>query len=516
LASQYPGSDRARREYSQADDAAAARAPGQPPAAAAAPVNAGGAPRRSFGVWSFLFALIALVAAAVSIAGPSLRTEVRGLLTQHFPNLSPKVVDLVSGFDTKRLEVTYDGLDQRIERLGAKLEEIAGLGNVTPEQLSEVLLRTEATGHLEALQSGQASLKDQFSSAAADLGRQIESTGATVATAIKRVDGIDAELATRRAAMKTLETAIADTSQQLSGSVAALETSLRQSLAEASQAAAARADEVSQAATTRLDEITQAAEKRAQETAAAIKAIQDSAAGLNAQIAALKDADAAALAKVEAMATQIAEVAKKANVGEMSVAAAIKSIEDVADVISKAEDQRVRVELPMLALSVLRHALNTGAPFRRELRVVMANVRLKSKESTEALATLESHAANGAASILQLRRDFRFFATQSGNRLTRIEDWGQRVTHWLEYVLGVNTVPETLPAGRPAATMASIDAALEAHEIDLAIEEALALSARSEDGVLTKWIAEARRRRAVEQAYQAISQEILAAVAGPG
>ena len=68
LASQYPGSDRARREYSQADDAAAARAPGQPPAAAAAPVNAGGAPRRSFGVWSFLFALVALVAAAVSIA----------------------------------------------------------------------------------------------------------------------------------------------------------------------------------------------------------------------------------------------------------------------------------------------------------------------------------------------------------------------------------------------------------------------------------------------------------------
>ncbi|NQW09582.1 MAG: hypothetical protein HQ481_06855 [Alphaproteobacteria bacterium] len=98
---------------------------------------------------TILFAFVAVAAALVSIGGPSYRAEIRHLLARHVPQLEQDMVDLVTGFDPDRLEVTFDGLDERIGTLTAALERVTATEGLTPETAKELLLKTEQNIRLD-------------------------------------------------------------------------------------------------------------------------------------------------------------------------------------------------------------------------------------------------------------------------------------------------------------------------------------------------------------------------------
>lgn len=115
------------------------------------------APVKKRGSWTaafltFLFALIAVAAAVVAIGAPSYRAEVHALLTKYGkPTLKDDAIDILSGYDTKRLEVTYDGLDQRIEKLNQALERVAATQGVSGDDARALMFRDDLSEKLDAL-----------------------------------------------------------------------------------------------------------------------------------------------------------------------------------------------------------------------------------------------------------------------------------------------------------------------------------------------------------------------------
>src|SRR3546814_9054039 len=156
-------------------------------------------------------------------------------------------------------------------------------------------------------------------------------------------------------------------------------------------------------------------------------------------------------------------------------------------------------------------ALNRDTPYKAELALARQLIG-SDQESRDALAALEGNAASGAAILPGLRRDFTFVATQMGGTITRTQSWTQRLGTWVEVLVGTRSVPEADAIGQLSAAVASIDAALEAGQLDLAIEEAEALNGRRSDVLLEGWIAEARRRLMIERAFARLSSHVYARI----
>jgi hypothetical protein len=120
------------------------------------PGDAAPAPRKS-GSWTaavltFLFALIAVVAAVVAIGAPSYRAEIHALLTKYAkPRLNDDTIAILSGYDTRRLEVTYEGLDQRIERLNQALARIGATQGMTSDDARALMFRDDLAEKLDAV-----------------------------------------------------------------------------------------------------------------------------------------------------------------------------------------------------------------------------------------------------------------------------------------------------------------------------------------------------------------------------
>ncbi|SDF44660.1 MULTISPECIES: hypothetical protein [Thalassobaculum] len=118
--------------------------------------SASPAPKRR-GSWSaafltFLFALIALAAAVAAIGAPSYRGEIHALLTEYGkPYLNDDTIDILSGYDTQRLEVTYAGLDQRIARLNEALERVGATQGVSGDDARALMFRDDLAEKLDAL-----------------------------------------------------------------------------------------------------------------------------------------------------------------------------------------------------------------------------------------------------------------------------------------------------------------------------------------------------------------------------
>ncbi|WPZ34628.1 hypothetical protein T8K17_00505 [Thalassobaculum sp. OXR-137] len=114
-------------------------------------------PAKKGGSWSaafltFVFALIAVAAAIAAIGAPSYRGEIHALLTKYGkPHLNDDAIDILSGYDTQRLEVTYEGLDQRIEALNQALARVAAAQGVSGDDVRALLLRDELSEKLDGL-----------------------------------------------------------------------------------------------------------------------------------------------------------------------------------------------------------------------------------------------------------------------------------------------------------------------------------------------------------------------------
>ena len=173
------------------------------------------------------------------------------------------------------------------------------------------------------------------------------------------------------------------------------------------------------------------------------------------------------------------------------------------------------MELPLIGMTQLRIALNRDTPFKMELALAKQLVG-DDAESLAALAALESQAGTGVASLRSLRRDFAFAATQMGGTLTVMRSWTQRLSSWVEVLVCTRSVPEADSIGQMSAAIASIDAVLEAGQLDLAINETIALNSRQSDVLLDGWIVEARRRLATERAFDQLSARIYARIGTSG
>jgi hypothetical protein len=163
----------------------------------------------------------------------------------------------------------------------------------------------------------------------------------------------------------------------------------------------------------------------------------------------------------------------------------------------------------------LRLALDRDTPYKAELTLAERLVG-NDPEAMAALTDLGAYAGTGVTTLGGLRRDFAFVATQMGGSLTRIQSWTQRLSSWLEVLVGTRSLPEADPIGEVTAAVASIDAALEAGQLDLAISEAVALNGRRSDVLLEGWIVEARKRFATEQAFDTLAERIYARIGTAG
>lgn len=240
----------------------------------------------------------------------------------------------------------------------------------------------------------------------------------------------------------------------------------------------------------------------------ALSGLQGSVDELRASLAELRDAGAKSAALVQGLSGRLDTVADE-------VAKAHADLAPVASLANRVAEQRRAMELPLIGMTQLRIALNRDTPFKAELGLAKRLVG-DDTESLAALAALDAEAASGVTTLPGLRRDFTFVATQMGGTLTRMQSWTQRLSSWVEVLVGTRSVPEADPVGEISAAVASIDAALEAGQLDLAIEEANALNGRRSDVLLEGWIAEARRRLGVERAFDRLSERVYARVGNTG
>jgi len=441
LASQYPGSGDARPEPKLGGGPGGGSGSGVgkgTPAAAVKPEPRSGGGSRSAAFLTFVFAVIALAAAVAALAAPSLRSEARALLQRHVPQLGASTIDFITGQDTGRLEITYEGLDQRIARLTEALERVVAAQGVDAAAARELLLRTEEN---QRLGQAEAAVAEQ---------------GATLATVAARIEALDE----RTAAFDEVR--------------------------EALNALQMRSDGAEQSMT-RLQELTGVLESR---------------------VTALAEEDGRLGARMEAL---MAPVDGRLDDLEARVAAAHDSISPVSALLNDVAQQRISMELPLIGMTQLRIALNRDTPYPMELELAKQLVG-DDAESLVALSALDTTSESGVSTLVGLRRDFSFVATQMGGSLMRVQSWTQRMQTWIEVLVGTRSVPEADPIGQMSSVIASIDAALEAGQLELAIDEARAFNAARSDVLLENWIAEARRRLATERAFDRLSARIYARI----
>jgi hypothetical protein len=396
-----------------------------------------------------VFAVIAVGGALGALAAPSLRDEARTALHRYVPQMSPEWVDFITGQDTGRLEITYDGLDQRIAQLTAALERITGTPGLDAGAARELLLKTEQNQRLGAAEQA------------------VSAQATAVETVSSRIDALEQRIAALDEVQQTLEglAARADAAEQsiagLREAVEALEPRLS-ALADDGERTAGAVGELSK----RVD--------------AAVAEIGERIAGLSGEVA-------------------------KANAG----------LGPVAEMANQVAAQRKAIELPLIGMTQLRLALDRDTPYKAELTLAERLVG-NDPEAMAALTDLGAYAGTGVTTLGGLRRDFAFVATQMGGSLTRIQSWTQRLSSWLEVLVGTRSLPEADPIGEVTAAVASIDAALEAGQLDLAISEAVALNGRRSDVLLEGWIVEARKRFATEQAFDTLAERIYARIGTAG
>ena len=158
--------------------------------------------RRSRGGWftafvTFLFALTAVMAALISIGGPSYRAEIRLLLMKYAPQLEQDMVDLVTGYDPDRLEVTFNGLDERIGALTVALERVLAVEGLEPAAAQELLLKTEQNTRLS------------------DVEERLAEQSAVIAAVPRQAEAIDALTAAQEAAAQSLRAALDEIRSEL-------------------------------------------------------------------------------------------------------------------------------------------------------------------------------------------------------------------------------------------------------------------------------------------------------------
>ena len=402
--------------------------------------------------WTLVFAVIAVAAAVISVGAPSYRAEVRQLLRQHVPQLNERTVNLVTGYDTNRLEVTYEGLDARIDRLTEALERVVATEGLTQEAARELLLRDEMTAKLDDVDARLSALSSVS-------------------------DDVSEQLPAQRAAIDAMKA-------EMSSEVARLDGELKA----ASETLAASADALKTELVTTQDALK-----------ADLAATQEAVASLGQRSDTIEAGMAEAAEAQSALTGQTAAMQERVETLTKDFQALLDVNERTARLVSVFQSE----SMPVLALLQLQGAVNDSSPFAEELSFAKMNLN-DAAISSPAFAMLTQFSAKGVNSIKDLRRDLRLIAAQSSSISNRASNWGAQFGQWFSMLIGAVASPQSALGGGIEAAADTIDSALERGDLELAVAEASVMITDSRSGALNDWLVGLRDRYQVSQAMRSL------------
>ena len=488
---------------------------------------------------AFFFMVVGLAAAVVSVAGPSLREDMRAFLGERFPNVDTVLLDRLTGQAPQRLEITYAGLDERIATLEAIADRISAGGEVPADALRDLVTGAAAARRIDEVGDRVGRAETSLSGLRGDLdalSAASVTSSADIAAASDRVAALEARLTSLDSALSQQAESVAantGTVETLTAGAAAAETALgtvdsRLAPLEAASAEASAALDALTAGATSAETARQGVMEEISTIRDAssvlserMAAVEETASATEATVAGLSDAAAVARKDIDASAEKISAVDSALADANNALSAAEKTAAETNAVLSDVSKRMAAVEttvddartitrdvnLPILAALRLRAALDTASPYAVELSDLRATVT-GNGDMGAAFEVLESYAKVGVPTVADLRQSFAFLISQASGPVNRLESWADRVASWFEALVGTTGTPVASPAGRLSATIASIDAALEVGQLDLAIEEVGLLATRSPDPLLDGWLAQARARRDVERALSGVSEKL--------
>lgn len=175
--------------------------------------------------------------------------------------------------------------------------------------------------------------------------------------------------------------------------------------------------------------------------------------------------------------------------------------------LPKAEQKSDAQPSEVIALSALRDAISTGAPFTSELNAVRALL----KDRAAPLASLEKFAKDGLPTVTALAKRFEPLASKLASTPPAPES-GVFTRLWKNAGKLVEVRPIGEPQGsEPGAVVARMESKLARGDLAGALEESKALPASSREQA-KEWFAAAEQRRDADAAIKTLINAALAAI----
>lgn len=495
--------------------------------AAAAPVAAVKAPpppRAKGGGWAFLFALVSLTAAGVSLSAPSLRPIAAEKLKQQFGD-HHWIGVLTGTADTRPptvIELDLKQFDNRLQALANTLTAANPGAPIDGATLARFADAAGATQRMTEFEAALNQLKAGESDRLAALSHAVGQVEATVAEMHQRADAADrtattlgeqlkasdAQTAKASALAEAADTGAKELATSLGGAMRKLEAT-DAALAELSGKLTELGVDVGRQITEALKPVNErldAGEKRAAENAAAAAAALEAARNEAAAVA----GNFAGLAE-ELKATQALGAAQDGRINAVGeeIQGLIGGLTGVAKRLETAE-QALAAQSGVTAAAVLglgnrlRFAVDEGEPFAMEVKTlkILANGDSAFAAPLAALTPLAQH---GVPSQAYLRREFNVLA----RKIVEAEDalqpaWYARQWSNVQYYLGWGG-GATAGNGEAARTVLSQAAnAINAGQFAEAVAVMASLSGPAGEQAQT-WLTATRARVAADQAVRLVN-----------
>lgn len=444
------------------------------------PVHAGNPPKppkARGGGWAFLFALVSLTAAGISLSAPSLRPIAAERLKQQFGD-QPWIGVVTGTADTRPpsvIELDLKQFDARLQALANTLTAANPGAPVDAAALERFADAAGATRRMEEFELALGQLKAGESERLDAMGQALSRMEVALAAVSQRAEAAEASAAALSEQLKAVETQAgraveiaeaADTGAKelataLGGMLRRLETAetgltdLTGKLTELSADVGRQIVAALEPVGVRLDGLDKKAAEAAAAAAQALEQARNEIAVVGGNLAGLAEE----LKASQSLAATQADETKTLSGGlvklEASFAEAAKRLDEVE---RAAAAQRGAVSASLLGLSNrLRQAVDEGEPFAAELNALMALAN-GDPAFVQPLAALAPLAPRGAPSPAYLRREFNVAA----RKIVEAEDaaqpaWYAKIGSNMQYYLGwgggETAAPAATASGEPARTV---------------------------------------------------------------
>jgi hypothetical protein len=495
-------------------------------------------PKARGGGWAFLFALVSLSAAGISLSAPSLRPIAAEKLKQQFGD-HYWIGVLTGTADTRPpsvIELDLKQFDARLQALANTLTTANPGAPVDAQTLARFADAAGATRRMQEFETALNQLKAGESEQISLLSQAVGRMEAALAESNQRSEAAEgvaralaeqlknAETQAGRAAelAEQADTGAKEVATSLGGMLRKLETA-EVGLADLSTKLAAVGGQVGQQINTalgpvnaRLDGMDKRAVELAAQAATALESVRMEATSVAGNFAGLAE-ELKAMQALEAVQDgRLSGVIDEAKALKSGLTAAADRLQTVEQVV---ERQKGATGGALLGLANrLRIAVDEGEPFLAELAAIksLANGDPAFAQPLGVLALL---AERGAPSLSYLRRDFNVLA----RKIVEAEEaaqpaWYSRQWSNVQYYLGLSggaasVADGTAPAGGEAArtVLAQAAGAINAGQFADAAATMASLSGSAAD-MAQGWIGAARARVAADQAVRAFNAAALARV----